>query len=80
MSQNILIPTIKSKHHEKDCTWLKNKDCNQLFYQSEWDKNISSWVILVFHFMFVAANKSKFICMDYLANIKFFLYHSNLSF
>ena len=33
-----------------------------------------------FHFMCVAANASKLLCMGHLPNIERYLYHSNLSF
>ena len=33
-----------------------------------------------FHFMCVAANASELFCLSHIANIEFFLYHSNLSF
>ena len=65
-------------------TRFKNKIGNNsteegAFYQNEWVKINSSWVISFFHFMFVAANTSELFCMAYLADIECFLYHSNLS-
>ena len=63
---------------------LKKQDRKQLnlrgaFYQSERIKINSSWVILVFFpFIYVAANAFKLVCVDHLAKIESFLYHSNL--
>ena len=64
---------------------LKNNTKNNstwecTFYQSEWAQINSSWVILIFYFMCVAANASELVCMVHLANIGRFLYHSNVSF
>ena len=55
-------------------TCLKNKNENYsawegAFYQSEWDKINSSWVILIYHFMCVDAKASELFCMAHLANI-----------
>ena len=66
-------------------TRLKNKIENNstwegTFYQSKWVKINLSWVILVFHFMCVAANESELFCMAHLTNFERFLYSSNLSF
>ena len=57
-----------------------NSTSNGAFYQSEWVKNNSSWVSLVFRFIYVAANASELFCMVHLTNIERFLYYSNLSF
>ena len=62
------------KKIENNSTW------EDALYQSEWVKINSIWVILIFHFMCVAANASELFCMAYLANIERFLYHSSLSF
>ena len=65
---------------------LKNKIENYstsegALYQSEWVKINSSWIFFIFFlFMCVAANASELFCMARLANIKSFLYYSNLSF
>ena len=72
-SINLLVTRLKYKI-EKNTTW------EGAFYQSEWVKIKSSWVILFFHFMRVAANASELFCMAHLANIERFLCHSNLSF
>ena len=50
------------------------------FYESELVKISLSWVILVFHFMCVAADASELFSMAHLANIERFLCNSNLSF
>ena len=61
----------------KECgafsTRLKNKikwnsSWEDAFYPSEWVKIHSCWVILVFHFMYVAANASELFCMAHLVN------------
>ena len=60
---------------ENNSTW------QGAFYQREWDKINSSWVILVFfYFMCVAATASELFCIAHLANIECFLYHSKFSF
>ena len=64
---------------------LKNKIENNstwepAFYQRERVKINSSWVILDFHFIWIAANASELFFMAHLANIESFLHHSNLSF
>ena len=67
--------TRSQKMIESNSTW------EGAFYQGEWAKINSSWVILVFfHFMYVATNTSELFCMAFLSNIECFLYHSNLSF
>ena len=72
------VAKIKNIH---DKNMIKNNTTLQgVFYQSEWVKINSSWAILVFQFMCVAANASELYCMDHLANIEHFLYHSKLSF
>ena len=43
------------------------------FIKNEWVKINSSWVILVFYFMYVAADASELFCMAYLAIIERFL-------
>ena len=58
----------------KICTRLKNRIKNNstwegTFYQSDWVKIDSCSVILVFHFMCVAANASELFCMAHLSNI-----------
>ena len=59
----VLNPTFPSRG-----TRLKNKIENNstsevAFYQSEWVKINSSWVIIVFLFMCVAANAFELFCM-----------------
>ena len=58
-------------------TRLKKKTENNsawegAFYQSDWVKINSSWVILVFHFMCVAANAFELFCMAYLTILNAF--------
>ena len=59
------------------CTHLKkmiesNSTWEGAFYQSEWVKINSSWVIF-FHFMCAVANTSELFCMAHLANNERFL-------
>ena len=49
-----------------------NSSWESAFYQNKWAKINSSWFILVFYFMCVAANASALFCMAYLANIERF--------
>ena len=68
--------TYKLKRNAR--TRLKIKTENNsireaMFYQSEWDKINSSWIILVFHFMCIAANASELFYVAYLANTECFL-------
>ena len=65
--------TRLKKKTENNSTW------EGAFYQSEWVKINSDWVILVFS-LCVAPNASEMFYIAFLANIERFLYHSNFSF
>ena len=56
-----LSPCLKNKI-ENYSTW------EGAFYQSEWDKINSNWVLLVFQFLCNATNASELFCMVHVAN------------
>ena len=71
----MLEGTIHLKNKiENNSTW------ESAFYQNEWVEINSSWVIFIFHFVYIAANVSELFCMAHLPNNERFLSHSNFSF
>ena len=63
-----------NKQTENNSIW------ESAFYKNEWVKIHSSWIIFTFFFMCVAVKASELFSTAHLANIKRFLYHSNVSF
>ena len=55
-----------------------NSTLDRAFCESEWVRINWVSVILVIHSLCAAANASELFCMAHLANIEWFLYHSNL--